>query len=181
MSLGESTGSYWKPVFNVLETAVCVVLANPEDVKARRGHKTDPKDSWWLAHLQRHAMIRPSFIPPPAIRDLRDLTRRRKQLLQDGTRERNRIQKVLEDANVKLGNVLTDISGASGQLMLDALLEGKAAPEEIVQIARQLEYDYASAARSLREGMKEMLPLAAEDSHQLAQVPRDDEPDRKPA
>lgn len=125
----ESTGSYWKPVFNVLESGVCVVLANPEDVKARRGHKTDPKDSWWLGHLLRHAMIRPSFIPPRAIRDLRDLTRRRKRLLQDGTRERNRIQKVLEDANVKLGNVLADIFGVSGQLMLDALLEGKAAPD----------------------------------------------------
>jgi Transposase len=70
----ESTGSYWKPIFNVLEDSLTVVLANAEDVKGRRGHKTDPKDSWWLAHLLRHAMIRPSFIPPRAVRELRDLT-----------------------------------------------------------------------------------------------------------
>ena len=77
----ESTGSYWKPVFNVLEEAVRVYLANPQEVKNRKGHKTDDKDGWWLAHLLRHAMIQPSFIPPRAIRELRDLTRRRKRLL----------------------------------------------------------------------------------------------------
>ena len=132
----ESTGSYWKPIFNILEHSVTVILANPEDVKARKGHKTDPKDSWWLAHLLRHAMIRPSFIPPQAIRELRDLTRRRKQLLHHGTSERNRVQKVLEDANIKLGSVLSDVFGASGQLMLNALLEGKATPEEIAQFAK---------------------------------------------
>src|SRR5215469_1408597 len=116
--------------------SVSVILANPQDVKARKGHKTDPKDSWWLAHLLRHAMIRPSFIPPQAIRELRDLTRRRKQLLHHGTSERNRVQKVLEDANIKLGSVLSDVFGASGQLMLNALLEGKATPEEIAQFAK---------------------------------------------
>ena len=121
----ESTGSYWRPIFNILEHSVTVILANPEDVKARKGHKTDPKDSWWLAHLLRHAMIRPSFIPPRAIRELRDLTRRRKQLLHHWTSERNRVQKVLEDANIKLGSVLSDVFGASGQLMLNALLRGK--------------------------------------------------------
>jgi len=132
----ESTGSYWKPIFNILEHSVTVILANPEDVKARKGHKTDPKDSWWLAHLLRHAMIRPSFIPPRAIRELRDLTRRRKQLLHHGTSERNRVQKILEDANIKLGSVLSDVFGASGQLMLHALLDGKATPEEIAQFAK---------------------------------------------
>jgi len=132
----ESTGSYWKPIFNILEHSVTVILANPEDVKARKGHKTDPKDSWWLAHLLRHAMIRPSFIPPRAIRELRDLTRRRKQLLHHGTSERNRVQKILEDANIKLGSVLSDVFGASGQLMLNALLDGKATPEEIAQFAK---------------------------------------------
>ena len=132
----ESTGSYWKPIFNILEHSVTVILANPEDVKARKGHKTDPKDSWWLAHLLRHAMIRPSFIPPRAIRELRDLTRRRKQLLHHGTSERNRVQKILEDANIKLGSVLSDVFGASAQLMLNALLEGKATPQEIAQFAK---------------------------------------------
>ena len=93
----ESTGSYWKPVFNVLEGHVKVVLANPEEVKARRGHKTDNKDAWWLAHLLRHAMVTPSFIPPRPQRDLRDLTRTRAQLISDQTRVANRIHKILED------------------------------------------------------------------------------------
>jgi transposase len=132
----ESTGSYWKPVFNVLEDAVKVYLANPYEVKNRKGHKTDNKDGWWLAHLLRHAMIHPSFIPPRAIRELRDLTRRRKRLLSAGTSERNRVQKVLEDANVKLGNVLTNVFGVSGQLMLEALLQGQAKPQEIAQLAK---------------------------------------------
>src|SRR6266446_6364738 len=133
----ESTGSYWKPVFNVLEEAVRVYWANPQQVKNRKGHKTDDKDGWWLAHLLRHAMIQPSFIPPRGIRELRDLTRRRKRLLGDATSERNRIQKVLEDANVKLGSVLSDVFGASGQLMLDALLEGKATPEQVAHLAQR--------------------------------------------
>src|SRR6516225_10700800 len=132
----ESTASYWKPVFNVLEADFQVYLANSQEVKNRKGHKTDDKDGWWLAHLLRHAMIHPSFIPPRAIRELRDLTRRRKRLLSAGSSERNRVQKVLEDANVKLGNVLSDVFGVSGQLMLEALLQGQAKPEEIAQFAK---------------------------------------------
>lgn len=112
-------------------------MANPQEVKNRKGHKTDDKDGWWLAHLLRHAMIHPSFIPPRAIRELRDLTRRRKRLIGNGTAERNRVQKVLEDANVKLGNVLSDVFGVSGQLMLDALLQGKAGPAEMAQFAQR--------------------------------------------
>ena len=133
----ESTGSYWKPVFNVLEQSFQVYLANPQEVKNRKGHKTDDKDGWWLAHLLRHAMIHPSFIPPRPVRELRDLTRRRKRMLGVATAEKNRIQKVLEDANVKLGNVLSDVFGVSGQLMLDALLKGEAQPEEIAQMAKR--------------------------------------------
>ena len=111
----ESTGSYWKPVFNVLEGTVVVILANAQQVKARKGHKTDPNDSVWLAHLLRHAMIRPSFIPPRAIRELRELTRRRRQLVNAGTAERNRLHKILEEANVKIGSVLSDVFGMTGQ------------------------------------------------------------------
>src|SRR3984893_16771948 len=133
----ESTGSYWKPIFNVLENTVKVYLANPQEVKNRKGHKTDDKDGWWLAHLLRHAMIHPSFIPPRGIRQLRDLTRRRKRMIGNATAEKNRIQKVLEDANVKLGNVLSDVFGVSGQLMLEALLEGKAKPAEIAEFAQR--------------------------------------------
>lgn len=134
----ESTGSYWKPIFNVLEESVKVYVANPYEVKARKGHKTDDKDGWWLAHFLRHAMIHPSFIPPRPIRPLRDLTRRRTKLNHAGNSEKNRVQKMMEDANVKLGNVLSDVFGASGQLMLEALLEGKAQPGEIAQLAKGL-------------------------------------------
>jgi len=133
----ESTGTYWKPIFNVLEDSVTVVLANAEDVKGRKGHKTDPTDAWWLAHLLRHAMVRPSFIPPRAVRELRDLTRRRRQVLHDASSERNRVEKVLEDANVKLSSVLADLFGVSGQLMLEALLDGKANASEIAQLAQR--------------------------------------------
>jgi len=133
----ESTGSYWKPVFNILEEALTVYLANPHQVKPRKGHKTDNKDGHWLAHLLRHAMIQPSFVPRRDIRELRDLTRRRKRLMGAGTAEKNRVHKVLEDANVKLGNVLSDVFGVSGQLMLDALLEGKDGPEQVAQLAQR--------------------------------------------
>jgi transposase len=132
----ESTGSYWKPIFNILEANVTVVLANPLQVKNLPGHKTDRRDGKRLAHLLRHGLIQASFIPPKPIRELRDLTRRRRQLLGAGASERNRIQKVLEDANVKLASVLTDLFGVSGQAMLEALLEGKLSPEAIAEFAR---------------------------------------------
>lgn len=131
----ESTGSYWKPVFNVLEKSLTVVLANPVHVRNLRGHKTDRKDSEWLAHLLRHGMIRPSFIPPAEIRNLRSLTRQRRDLIVAGARERNRVQRLLEEANIKLGNVLSDVFGVSGQRMLEALLEGKAEASEVAQLA----------------------------------------------
>src|SRR5947209_12333421 len=135
----ESTGCYWKPVLNVLEDdpefPLHVVLANPQQVKAVTGHKTDPHDARWLAHLLRHGMIRPSFIPPRAQRELRDLTRRRKQMVRTAADERNRVQKVLEDANVKIGDVLSDVFGLSGQLMLEALVAGKSSAGEVAQLA----------------------------------------------
>jgi transposase len=141
----ESTGVYWKPVLNVLEDdpeyCLKILLANPQQVKAVTGHKTDPHDARWLAHLLRHAMIRPSFVAPRAIRELRDFTRRRKQMVGLAADERNRVQKVLEDANVKIGDVLSDVFGLSGQLMLEALvkgLEGNGQPSavDIAQLAR---------------------------------------------
>jgi transposase len=132
----ESTGSYWKPVFNVLEDSVQVYLANSQDVKNRKGHKTDKKDSWWLAHLLRHAMIRPSFVPPRGLRELRDLTRRRRKIIGAATSERNRVEKILQDANIKLSSALSDIFGVSGQLMLNALQQGQAPPEQIAQLAQ---------------------------------------------
>lgn len=132
----ESTGSYWIPVFNLLEGRVTVVLANPQEVKNRRGHKTDRKDAEHLADLLRHNHVRSSYIPVEPVRQLRDLTRRRVQLTQDATRERNRVQKLLEQANVKIASVLTDVFGVSGLQMLLALLEGQTSPAEIAQLAR---------------------------------------------
>jgi transposase len=132
----ESTGSYWIPIFNLLEGLFAVVLANPEEVKTRKGHKTDRKDAEHLADLLRHSHIRSSYIPPEPVRHLRDLTRRRVQLTQDATRERNRVQKLLEQTNVKIASVLTDVFGVSGLRMLLALLDGQATIVEIAQLAR---------------------------------------------
>jgi len=133
----ESTGSYWKPLYSVLEQDFVIVLANPEQVKARKGHKTDWQDCQWLAHLLRHGMIRGSYIPPAPVRQLRDLTRRRKQLVSDAVSERNRIHKVLEEANVKLGSVLSDLFGVSGQQILEALLAGQATVAQMAQLAQR--------------------------------------------
>jgi transposase len=130
----ESTGSYWKPVFNILEGSLKIILANPVQVQALRGKKTDPNDSRWLAGLLRHGLVEGSFIPPRDIRELRDLTRRRRTLVGDGASEKNRVQKILEDANVKLGNVLSDVFGSSGQAMLEALLENKRSAAEIAEL-----------------------------------------------
>lgn len=136
----ESTGVYWRPVLNVLEDdpeyQLEIVLANAQQVKAVTGHKTDPHDARWLAHLLRHGMIRPSFIPPRAQRELRELTRRRKQMVGAAAEERNRVQKVLEDANVKIGDVLSDVFGLSGQLMLEALVAGKSSSVAVAELAR---------------------------------------------
>lgn len=132
----ESTGTYWKPVFNVLEAGLAILLANARQVKNVPGRKTDVSDCQWLTQLLRHGLIRGSFIPPRDIRNLRDLTRRRRQLVGTATAEKNRIQKVLEDANVKLGSVLGDVFGASGRGMLGALVAGECDPGELANLAR---------------------------------------------
>ncbi len=121
----------------MLEAHIQVILANAADVQNRRVHKTDPNDSRWLAHLLRHGMLRPSFIPPLAIRELRDLTRRRSQLIGENSRERNRVQKVLENAKVKLGDVLSDVFRVSGRLMLAALLASQMTSEQIADLAKK--------------------------------------------
>src|SRR5262245_46193319 len=132
----ESTGPYWRPVFNLLEGAVTVVLANARHIKNVPGRKTDVRDCEWIAQLLRCGLIRGSFIPPAAIRELRDLTRYRRQLVEEGTRARNRVQKLLEHANVKLGSVLSDVFGASGRAMLAALSAGPESPETLARLAR---------------------------------------------
>ena len=112
----ESTGSYWKPVFNLLEPRFEVVLVNAHHIKQVPGRKTDVKDSEWIAQLLQHGLLRPSFIPPRPTRELRDLTRQRTQLIHERTAVINRIQKVLEDANIKLGSVASNALGVSGRL-----------------------------------------------------------------
>jgi transposase len=106
----ESTGVYWKPVFNLLEEGHTIILVNPQHMKAVPGHKTDVRDSEWLADLLRHDLVRPSFIPPAPIRELREVTRYRKSLVEARAREVNRVQKVLEGANLKLASVATDVT-----------------------------------------------------------------------
>lgn len=132
----ESTGSYWTPVWNVLSEKVAVILANPDHVKARRGEKTDPMDSRRLAERLRVGDVRGSFIPNQRTVRLRDLTRRRKRLLSAANGERNRIQKLLEQGNVKIGNVISDVFGLSGQRILDALLNHPSqTPAEMAELA----------------------------------------------
>jgi transposase len=132
----ESTGVYWRPVFNVLEPHVHVVLANAQHIKAVPGRKTDVRDCEWLADLLAHGLIRGSFIPPAPIRALRDLTRHRKTLIRDRSRTTNRIHKLLEGANIKLASVVTDILGVSGRAMLNALAAGEIDPRILAAQAR---------------------------------------------
>lgn len=132
----ESTGVYWRPVFNILEAAFEVVLVNAQHMKAVPGRKTDVKDSEWLADLLRHGLLKASFIPPQPIRDLRDLVRYRKSLIQERSREINRVQKVLETANIKLSSVVSNVMGVSGRAMIAALSTGEASPEVLAELAK---------------------------------------------
>jgi len=122
----ESTGVYWKPVYAILEGAFEIVVANAQHVKKVPGRKTDVKDAEWIADLLCHGLLRSSFVPPPPIRELRDLTRYRRKLVESQTAERNRLLKLLETANIKLASVATDVFGVSGRLMLEALVKADA-------------------------------------------------------
>ncbi|OLE64876.1 MAG: IS110 family transposase [Cyanobacteria bacterium 13_1_40CM_2_61_4] len=132
----ESTGIYWRPVFNLLESRFEVILVNAQHMKAIPGHKTDIKDSEWIAQLLSHGLLKASFIPPKPIRDLRDLLRSRKTLVQERAQAINRVQKVLETANIKLSSVATDVLGKSGRDMLEALLAGVGDADSLAQLAR---------------------------------------------
>ena len=132
----ESTGVYWKPVYYVLEDAFALLLINMHDVKHVPGRKTDVKDSEWLAQLLECGLLRPSFVPPVPIRELRELTRYRTQQVRDRAQEVNRLCKVLEDAGVKLSTVATNVIGVSGRAMLLALTEGVTDPDTLAALAR---------------------------------------------
>jgi transposase len=132
----ESTGVYWKPLFNVLEDAIEVVLANARHIKNVPGRKTDVKDCEWLAQLLRHGLVKGSFIPPKPVRQLRDLTRYRQKLVQQRSSELNRLQKFLEDANIKLSSVVSDINGTSAQEMIRHLIADDMNPEQMAELAK---------------------------------------------
>ncbi len=133
----ESTGVYWKPVYHLLEGRFEVILVNAQHIKQVPGRKTDVKDCQWIAELLQHGLLKASFVPPPPIRDLRDLTRQRTQLVGERTAVANRIQKVLEDANIKLASVASDVLGVSGRDMLEALCAGETDPAKLADKARK--------------------------------------------
>ncbi len=132
----ESTGVYWKPVYAILEGALEIVVVNAQHVKKVPGRKTDVKDAEWIADLLCHGLLRSSFVPPKPIRELRDLTRYRRKLVESQSAERNRLLKLLEIANIKLASVAADVFGVSGRLMLQALAQGKATPQEMAELAK---------------------------------------------
>lgn len=131
----EATGVLWKPVWNILEGRFTLLLVNPHHLKRVPGRKSDVSDSQWIAQLLQCGLLRGSFVPPRPLRELRDLTRHRAQLASEHTRVANRIHKVLEDANVKLGAVASDVLGKSGRAMLRALLDGERDPSRLAELA----------------------------------------------
>lgn len=132
----ESTGVYWRPIFNILESEFEVLLVNAQHIKFVPGRKTDVKDAQWIAELLQHGLLKGSFIPDVDQRDLRELTRYRTKLIQARSSEINRIQKVLEDANIKLGSVASNVLGVSGREMLEHLVAGQEDPALLAQLAR---------------------------------------------
>lgn len=132
----EATGVYWKPVWHILEEHVTLVLANAQHIKNVPGRKTDVNDAAWIADLLAHGLIRSSFVPPAPIQELRDLTRTRKQLVREMSQHTLRIQKTLEDANLKLDSVLSSVVGASGRAILEALIRGETDPEHLADLAQ---------------------------------------------
>lgn len=147
----EATGVYWKPVWHILDDGeLTLLLANARDVRNLPGRKTDASDAAWLADLLAHGLVRPSFVPPAPIQELRDLTRTRKQLVREAAQHTQRIQKTLEDANFKLTSVLSSVMGKSGRAMLEALVAGQTDPEKLADLA-------VGRARSKRAALVEAL------------------------
>ena len=132
----ESTGVYWKCIWNVLEGEMELLLCNAQHIKAVPGRKTDIKDAEWIADLLQHGLLRASFVPARPQRDLRDLTRYRSSLAADRARLESSIQKTLEDTNIKLASVATDITGKSGRAILEAMLQGEQNPQKLAELAQ---------------------------------------------
>jgi transposase len=156
----ESTGVYWKPVYNILEDHLELLLVNARHVKNVPGRKTDVSDAEWLADLLRHGLLRGSFVPPREQRNLRDVTRQRSKLVEERAREVNRLHKVLEDANIKLTSVATDVTGVSARAMLAELIKGQADPTLMAELAR-------GRMRGKREELTKALTGRVKDHHRF--------------
>jgi transposase len=156
----ESTGVYWKPLWNLLEGRVELILVNARHFRNVPGRKTDKNDAQWLAELLQHGLLRPSFVPARRQRQLRDLTRQRHVLVQDKTRIANRIQKVLEDANLKLSSVASDVLGVSGRDMIRSIIAGERDPTKLADLARR-------SLRSKIPLLREALEGGATDHHRF--------------
>ena len=156
----ESTGVYWKPVFNILEDRFEVILVNARHVKNVPGRKTDVQDSEWLCKRLRSGLVKGSFIPPRDIRELRDLTRHKRKLIQAITAEKQRVEKVLEDANIKLSSIASDTFGASGKRIIEELIKGKLRAEEMAELSK-------GRLRQKREDLKEALVGEVREHHKF--------------
>jgi transposase len=156
----ESTGEFWKPVFYLLEDTFSCWLVNPQHIKRVPGRKSDVSDAAWIAQLVEHGLVRPSFVPPPPIRRLRDLTRYRSALVAERTREMQRLHKVLQDAGIKLSSVASDIRGVSGQDMINALIRGERDPQRLADLAR-------GRMRAKRRQLQEALTGRFTDHHAM--------------
>ena len=156
----ESTGIFWRPVFNILEGSVSILLANARHMKQLPGRKTDINDAQWIARLLRWGLLKPSLIPPKPIRELREMCRYRKKMTREAGAEKNRVHKTLEDANIKIASVATEIFGVSGLAMMDALIAGDLSPQETAELAR-------GRMRSKIPELTEALVGKIEDHHRL--------------
>jgi transposase len=154
----ESTGVYWKPIFNLLEGQIEVLVVNAQHLKAVPGRKTDVKDAQWIAELLQHGLVHPSFIPPAPQREMRELTRYRSSIVEERARTINRLQKVLEDANLKLASVVTDVLGVSGRAILQGLLAGHRDGAELAELAR-------GTLRNKREQLQQALQGELKEHH----------------
>jgi len=156
----ESTGVYWKPVFNILEDHFEVILVNARHVKNVPGRKTDVQDSEWLCRLLRSGLVSGSFIPPRDIRELRDLTRHKRKLIQAITAEKQRVEKVLEDANIKLASIASDTFGASGKRIIEELIKGELEPGGMAELSK-------GRLRQKRGDLKEALVGQVREHHKF--------------
>lgn len=153
----ESTGVYWKPVWHVLESSFDLVLANAMHIRNVPGRKTDVNDAMWIADLLAHGLIRASFVPPTPVQELRDLTRTRKQLVREIAQHTQRLQKTLEDANIKLTGVLSNVLGTTGRALLEALVAGETNPDQLAELTRgrHLKATRAELVEALRGRVRE--------------------------